>query len=95
MPKPPRVIVCDNCGTTFEQSGRGRTRRYCPTCAPPGAEGVSAWSRMNRRRGPIELYCVDCGAQLPPDSRKDRKRCDGCLPIHASRVGRAWRQRQL
>lgn len=31
----PKLSRCEDCGCTFEQSGRGRPRKRCRQCAPP------------------------------------------------------------
>jgi len=41
---------CDSCGVELRYAGRGRPRRYCTDCVPPGggAAGARAWRSLNR-----------------------------------------------
>lgn len=55
---------------------------WCRVCH---AAATKAWRQAHpehrecRHRGPIAFFYIDCGAQLPPESRRDRKRCDECF----------------
>ncbi len=69
--------VCESCGTGFEQSGKGRPRRWCRECSPSVGEAgraaaAAAWRELNpdavqafnvSRQKPRHGYltCSECG----------------------------------
>jgi hypothetical protein len=63
--------ACTVCGGPLPAySGRGRPRRFCLSCAT-SATAARVWRAENpervtaynsaRRRGPVELRCIECG----------------------------------
>ena len=47
---------CETCGTTFEQTGRGRPRRWCAECSPP---------RLGYAPAPLRaMTCRGCGVEF-------------------------------
>jgi hypothetical protein len=48
--------LCAACGAEFEQPIRGRPRKYCYRCVPPGsgAAAMRAWRAVNPER--VEAY---------------------------------------
>ena len=64
--------TCQACGGTFEQSGDGRPRRWCRTCAPPiGEVGANAYMKA--------WYALTNGGQNVDkhgrDTRRGQRRC--------------------
>lgn len=48
--------ACAACEAPVTYAGRGRPRRYCTACVPPGTGGpaIAAWRRVNPGR--VEAY---------------------------------------
>ncbi len=86
--------TCAACGTNFAYEGRGRPRRYCRECVPPGT--TNAWRAANpqrvaqynaARRLPTEQRpCLVCGMQFTT-GRVARQYC-------SRRCGDAYRWRR-
>lgn len=65
-----RTTVCEGCGDPFEQSGKGRPRRFCVVCSP--ADPVAATAAWRTRTGHSERRTA---ARF--EARPERE-CDVC-----------------
>jgi hypothetical protein len=90
--------ICMHCSTAFMQEGRGRPRKYCPTCIPsgPSASTAANWRRLNpesveNHNAARRLYvrsrpCSECVSLFVPP-RRDVKTCsDECRKARAKRL---------
>lgn len=57
------TTVCGGCGGPFEQSGRGRPRKFCPSCSP--ADPVAATAAWRKRTGYSERRSAERFAARP------------------------------
>ena len=84
-----RLRECPVCGKGLEPQKRGRPRKFCTDCVPPGQgkEATRAWRAVNpdrvaayngtRRLEPVYLRwkdCLACGARFY-SVRKDALTC--------------------
>lgn len=59
-----KTVVCAACGAAFvRRRGRGRPRRYCPGCTPPGDAAASA--RVWRARNPQAVHEYNRSRLIP------------------------------
>lgn len=64
--------TCSSCGSTFEQAGRGRPRKYCEGCRPPRI------GRVRPAKEPRVGSCVECGAEFETFVSKRKFCSDRC-----------------
>jgi hypothetical protein len=66
--------TCPACGGEIVYSGRGRPRRYCSTCTPPGSS-TSAWfgAWMAEHRDELEAKRRKEHAAWMAESRRKRE----------------------
>lgn len=89
---------CQRCDQPLTPQGRGRPRKFCTACVPPGPGGAKAWRVANpdrvaatkaQQRHPPKT-CQDCGASFPATARSGR--CAGCCQKAKAKRRRARQQ---
>ncbi len=84
---PPRKSLnapwpCAACGAPiYPNQGRGRRRKFCSACTPPGSSGL-AWRAAN----PERVAAYNEGRRLPPSSPRPCPECGEMFQGRATRL---------
>jgi hypothetical protein len=78
---------CPACGSEIVYSGRGRPRRYCETCTPPGSStGVWLYAWLAQHRDELEAERLRRHAERMAESRRRREENQATIAANRRRA---------